>query len=67
LPASIRDGKTFSWTISAVPPDSVALQVTVNLGVAGNSSPLLPQINIPGLGSFPPVPAQLQAVAKVTL
>lgn len=62
LPASIRDGATSSGVLSGT-----LLQVTVTLAVTGNSSPLLPQIQIPGIGPFPPVPAQLQAVAKVTL
>jgi len=41
--------------------------ITVPLDVTGGSSPLLPQATLPIVGDVPPVPAQVQGVAQVTV
>lgn len=45
------------------------LRVTVTMNVTANSSPLLPQINLPPFGPIPPVPGGgvLTGTAEVTL
>lgn len=47
--------------------DDTATIISVSLNLTGGSSPLLPQITLPGIGSIPPLPATLNGVARVVL
>lgn len=50
-------------------PTTGSYRVTVTIDIAGGSSPLLPQISLPGIGLVPPVPngGVLTGSAAVTL
>ena len=71
LPASIRSNITTPPTVTFTAPTTgepgQVLNVTVVLAVTGNSSPLLPQITLPGVGAVPPLPPALNGVAQVVL
>ncbi|MEQ8798515.1 MAG: TadE/TadG family type IV pilus assembly protein [Salinisphaeraceae bacterium] len=81
LPASILDGATgdslvcndgdsdASLGCGTTIDGSGLLRVVVSLNVTANSSPLLPQINLPPFGPIPPVPGGgvLTGTAEVTL
>lgn len=63
LPVSIGDGISKSAVLAAG-----LLTVTVTIDIAGGSSPLLPQINLPAFGPIPPPGlTELTGVARVTL
>lgn len=72
LPASIRAGLNSPPALVTfmTPPNGepgTLVNVSVAISVAGNSSPLLPQINLPGIGSVPPLPPTVNGVAQIVL
>lgn len=71
LPPSVHDGLILPPSVSFIAAPAgqagMLLNVTVVLSVAGGSSPLLPQITLPVIGSVPPLPLTLNGVAQVVL
>ena len=70
LPSSARANVTVppaTFTEPTAGESGQLLTITVVLVVAGNSSPLLPQITLPGIGAVPPLPPALNGVAQVVL
>jgi len=72
LPNSVLDNLgaepvnvSFSGPAAGIPGGIVIITVTMN--VSGGTSPLLPQINLPGFGAVPPLPLTLNGVAQVVL
>lgn len=72
LPPSVRDGLSeppavVTFSQPAAGQVGMQLSVTVSLNVAGGSSPLLPQITLPGIGRVPVLPQALNGLALVVL
>lgn len=72
LPESVRAGlstppATVTFPDEGSPQGGRLLNINVQLAVAGSSSSLLPQVNLPGIGSIPPLPPIINGVAQVDL